>query len=182
MLELTTCHGAQNQSEYSFVKLKEIRDRCKNQLECFWNTGVVTADWTTVPETEHMRDIDICHECKGVASTVYIDGSSYKFGNSSYSGWGIWSLDNPILKENGPLKGKSQSSDRAEVRALLAALEKSESVMDIITDNQYVRDTAQYLQSGGRVHKGKHFDLWNRIKQQIHKINNIRWVKAHLRK
>ena len=64
----------------------------------------------------------------------------------------------------------------------MAALEKSESVMDIITDNQYVRDTAQYLQSGGRVHKGKHFDLWTRIKQQIHKMSSIRWVKAHLRK
>ncbi len=102
------CYGLQNQSEYSFVRLKEIRNRYQNQPECFWNTGVVTADWTTLPETEHMRDVDICHECKGVASTVYIDGSSYKFSNSSYSGWGIWSPDNPMLSENGPLKGKSK--------------------------------------------------------------------------
>ncbi len=62
------------------------------------------------------------------------------------------------------MKGKNQSSDRAEVRALVAALEQTESNIDIITDNQYVRDTAQYLETGGTVHKGKHFDLWTRIK------------------
>eukprot|EP00972_Heterocapsa_arctica_P007333 1069583-Heterocapsa_arctica.AAC.1 len=69
---------------------------------------------------------DLCHECNGTAKTVFIDGSSYKIGNSSYSGWGIWSPDDHSFNENGPLKGKNQSSDRVEVRALVAALEKTE--------------------------------------------------------
>eukprot|EP00972_Heterocapsa_arctica_P068562 10130960-Heterocapsa_arctica.AAC.1 len=69
---------------------------------------------------------DLCHECKGTAKTVFIDGSSYTSGNSNYSGWGIWSPDDKSFNENGRLKGKSQSSDRAEVRALVAALEKTE--------------------------------------------------------
>eukprot|EP00972_Heterocapsa_arctica_P029774 4386784-Heterocapsa_arctica.AAC.1 len=91
---------------------------------------------------------DLCHECKGTASTVFIDGSSYKIGTSNYSGRGIWSPDDQSFNENGPLKGTTQSSDRAEVRALVAALEKTEGGIYIITDNRYVRDTAQYLETG----------------------------------
>eukprot|EP00972_Heterocapsa_arctica_P109376 16106359-Heterocapsa_arctica.AAC.1 len=69
---------------------------------------------------------DLCHECKGTAKSVFIDGSSYKVGNSNYSGWGIWSPDDQSFNEKGSLKGKNQSSDRAEVRALVAALENTE--------------------------------------------------------
>ena len=64
----------------------------------------------------------------------------------------------------------------------MAALEKTKGPIDVIADNQYVRNTAQYLESGGTVHKGKHNDLWTRIKTQIHKMKSIRWVKAHLKK
>eukprot|EP00972_Heterocapsa_arctica_P095950 14158265-Heterocapsa_arctica.AAC.1 len=67
-----------------------------------------------------MKEEDICHECKGTAKTVLIDGSSYNIGNSNYSGWGIWSPDENNFNNNGPLKGKNKSSDRAEVRALVA--------------------------------------------------------------
>jgi hypothetical protein len=43
------------------------------------------------------------------------------------------------------------NSDRAEVRkrTKVAALEKTEGAIVVITDNQYVRNTAQYLESGG---------------------------------
>eukprot|EP00972_Heterocapsa_arctica_P102648 15128946-Heterocapsa_arctica.AAC.1 len=125
---------------------------------------------------------DLCHECKGTAKTLYIDGSSYKIGNSNYSGWGIWSPDDHSFNEDGPLTNKKQSSDRVEVRALVVALEKAEGAIDVITDNQYIRDTAQYIETGGNVHKGKHYDLRTRIKNQIHKMKSIRWVTAHLKK
>eukprot|EP00972_Heterocapsa_arctica_P052360 7702047-Heterocapsa_arctica.AAC.1 len=69
---------------------------------------------------------DLCHECKGTAKSVFIDGSSYNIGNSNYSGWGIWSPDDQSFNGHCPLKGKNQSSDRAEVRALVASLEKTE--------------------------------------------------------
>eukprot|EP00972_Heterocapsa_arctica_P079032 11652882-Heterocapsa_arctica.AAC.1 len=61
-----------------------------------------------------MKAEDLCHECNGKAKTVFIDGSSYKVGDSNYSGWGIWSPDEHSFNENWPLKGVSQSSDRAE--------------------------------------------------------------------
>eukprot|EP00972_Heterocapsa_arctica_P021123 3108353-Heterocapsa_arctica.AAC.1 len=73
-----------------------------------------------------MMAVDLCHECNGKAKTVFIDGSSYNIGNSSYSGWGLWSPDDKSFNEHEPLKGKNQSSDRAEVSALVASLEKTE--------------------------------------------------------
>ena len=158
-----------------------IRKNLDNKPECFWNTGVVTQDWTTLPESVHMTTPEVCHECTGQAKTVFIDGSSYKVGKRNYSGWGMWSPDEQSFTENGPLLGRNQSSDRAEVRALVATLEKSQTGVHIITDNQYVMNTAQYLESGGTVHKGKHFDLCTRIKHNIGKMNSIRWVKAHLK-
>eukprot|EP00972_Heterocapsa_arctica_P054268 7998422-Heterocapsa_arctica.AAC.1 len=60
----------------------QIRHKEHNQPECFWNAGVVTTDWTALPESEHVMVEDLCHECKGTANTVFIDGSSYKVGNS----------------------------------------------------------------------------------------------------
>eukprot|EP00972_Heterocapsa_arctica_P020536 3028343-Heterocapsa_arctica.AAC.1 len=65
----------------------------------------------------------------------------------------MWSPDNANFKENGALKGKDEGSDRAEVRALLAALEQSTRRIEVITDNQYVRDTTNGLLTGGIVHK-----------------------------
>eukprot|EP00972_Heterocapsa_arctica_P039789 5862974-Heterocapsa_arctica.AAC.1 len=61
-----------------------------------------------------MKPEDLCHECKGKTKTVFIDGSSFKVGDSNYSGRGIWSPDEHSFNDNGPLKGASQSSDRAE--------------------------------------------------------------------
>eukprot|EP00972_Heterocapsa_arctica_P089620 13216270-Heterocapsa_arctica.AAC.1 len=57
---------------------------------------------------------DLCHECKGTAKSVFIDRSSYKIGNNNFSGWGVWSPDDQSFNDNGLLKGKNQSSDRAE--------------------------------------------------------------------
>eukprot|EP00972_Heterocapsa_arctica_P024336 3590488-Heterocapsa_arctica.AAC.1 len=45
-----------------YLKLKQIRHREGNQPACFWNTGVVTKDRTTLPLSEHMKAEDQCHE------------------------------------------------------------------------------------------------------------------------
>eukprot|EP00972_Heterocapsa_arctica_P042504 6264976-Heterocapsa_arctica.AAC.1 len=61
-----------------------------------------------------MKAEDICLNCAEKADEIYIDGSATTIGASAYAGWGMWSLDNASFKENGPLKGKDQGSDRAE--------------------------------------------------------------------
>eukprot|EP00972_Heterocapsa_arctica_P102349 15079561-Heterocapsa_arctica.AAC.1 len=65
----------------------------------------------------------------------------------------MWSPDNINVKENGAPKGRDQGPDRAEVRALVAALEQLIGGIEVITDHQYVRDTANYLLTGGMFHK-----------------------------
>eukprot|EP00972_Heterocapsa_arctica_P017231 2546324-Heterocapsa_arctica.AAC.1 len=129
------CRALNKHADFGYLKLMQIRHKEQHQPECFWNTGVVTEYWTTLPRSEQMVAEDLCHECKGTAKTVFIDGSSYNIGDSNFSGWGIWSPDDHSFNGNGPLKGQSQSSDRAEVRALVAALEKAEVEIDVITDN-----------------------------------------------
>eukprot|EP00972_Heterocapsa_arctica_P074836 11043003-Heterocapsa_arctica.AAC.1 len=61
-----------------------------------------------------MKAEDTRHNCNEKASKVYIDGSATTIGASAYAGWGMWSPDNANFKENRPLKGKDQGSDRAE--------------------------------------------------------------------
>eukprot|EP00972_Heterocapsa_arctica_P092742 13677761-Heterocapsa_arctica.AAC.1 len=70
-----------------------------------------------------MKEQDLCQPCTENNTKVYIDVSATKTGASAYAGWGMWSPDNPNVKENGALKGRDQGPDRAEVRALVAALE-----------------------------------------------------------
>eukprot|EP00972_Heterocapsa_arctica_P085136 12544619-Heterocapsa_arctica.AAC.1 len=80
-----------------------------------------------------------------------------------------------------PCWDRSRDLIGREARALVAAFEKPEHVIEVITGNQYVRDTAQYIAAGGMVHEGKHSDLWSRIKLHIGKLGLIKWVKAHLK-
>eukprot|EP00972_Heterocapsa_arctica_P079361 11695584-Heterocapsa_arctica.AAC.1 len=96
-----------------------------SEPQCLWTTGVIMKECTSLPETAYMKAKDIKLESTEKAEKVYIDGSATKIRASAYAGWGMWSPDNVNFKENGPMKGKHQGSDRAEVRALLAALEKA---------------------------------------------------------
>eukprot|EP00972_Heterocapsa_arctica_P044345 6546739-Heterocapsa_arctica.AAC.1 len=84
-----------------------------------------------------MKETDISQPRTEYAKKVYIDGPATNIGASAYAGWGMWSPDNTKFKENGALKGRDQGSDRAEVRALVAALEKSIGGIEVITGNQY---------------------------------------------
>eukprot|EP00972_Heterocapsa_arctica_P013046 1918669-Heterocapsa_arctica.AAC.1 len=61
-----------------------------------------------------MKAEDISLNCTEKADKVYIEVSATKIGASAYAGWGMWSPDNANVKDNGPLKGKEQGSDRAE--------------------------------------------------------------------
>eukprot|EP00972_Heterocapsa_arctica_P010831 1587209-Heterocapsa_arctica.AAC.1 len=62
-----------------------------------------------------MKEQDYCQPCTEHTKKVYIDGSATTIGASAYAGWGMWSPDNPIVKEHMPLKGRDQGSDRVEV-------------------------------------------------------------------
>eukprot|EP00972_Heterocapsa_arctica_P029681 4371835-Heterocapsa_arctica.AAC.1 len=59
-----------------------------SEPQCLWTTGVITKDYTALPETEHMKSEDISLSCTEKADKVYIDGSATKIGASAYAGWG----------------------------------------------------------------------------------------------
>eukprot|EP00972_Heterocapsa_arctica_P078748 11611665-Heterocapsa_arctica.AAC.1 len=59
-----------------------------SEPQCLWTTGVITKDYTALPETEYMTADDISLNCTAKADKVYIDGSATKIGASAYAGWG----------------------------------------------------------------------------------------------
>ena len=131
-------------------------------------TGVVQADYCTLEPTEAMRRVESVGDIVGKVKTVYIDGSAYSAGGTKFAGWGMWSADNADFCIGRPLVGRRQSSDRAEVRALVAAVESAEDTVDVVTDNMYVKDTAEIIKMGGNA-GGAHRDLWARfsVRSQI---------------
>eukprot|EP00972_Heterocapsa_arctica_P080295 11833618-Heterocapsa_arctica.AAC.1 len=96
-----------------------------SEPKCLWRTGVITERYFSLPISDYMRAADNVAVSNEKAIKNNIDGSATKIGASAYAGWGMWSPDNDSFKENGAIRGSDQGSDRAEVRALLAALEKS---------------------------------------------------------
>eukprot|EP00972_Heterocapsa_arctica_P004798 710883-Heterocapsa_arctica.AAC.1 len=42
----------------------------------------VPIGWTTLPDTENMKAMKVCHPCRGKLKKVYIDGSATKAGAS----------------------------------------------------------------------------------------------------
>eukprot|EP00972_Heterocapsa_arctica_P114977 16445442-Heterocapsa_arctica.AAC.1 len=68
--------------------------------QCLWAAGVITKDWTALPETEYMKETDISQACTEHEKKVYIDGSATKIGATAYAGWGMWSPDNANFKKN----------------------------------------------------------------------------------
>eukprot|EP00972_Heterocapsa_arctica_P035936 5286027-Heterocapsa_arctica.AAC.1 len=71
-----------------------------SEPQCLWTTGVITKEYTALPDTEYMKAEDLCLNCTEKADKVYIDGSATKIGASAYAGWGMWSPDNVNFKEN----------------------------------------------------------------------------------
>eukprot|EP00972_Heterocapsa_arctica_P005680 838052-Heterocapsa_arctica.AAC.1 len=63
------CRTLNKHSNFGYLKLMQIRHNEHNQPECFWNTRVVTTDWTALPDSEQMMADDLCHECKGTAKS-----------------------------------------------------------------------------------------------------------------
>eukprot|EP00972_Heterocapsa_arctica_P046437 6852092-Heterocapsa_arctica.AAC.1 len=61
------CPALNEYSDLGYLNINKRRGQQNNKPECFWNTGVITRDWTTLPKSEHMNQEDTCHPCKGTA-------------------------------------------------------------------------------------------------------------------
>ena len=96
---------------------------------------------------------------------AWTDGSALHPGvrQLNKAGWGLWipGVEGGELAE--PLCGTVQTSQRAEVRALVAALEATAGAVRVWTDNRYVCNGVRYLEAGTRP-PFAHRDLWERAR------------------
>eukprot|EP00972_Heterocapsa_arctica_P033436 4923083-Heterocapsa_arctica.AAC.1 len=48
---------------YNWLQLQEIKKDMNSEPQCLWTTGVITTDYTALPETEHMKAENISLNC-----------------------------------------------------------------------------------------------------------------------
>eukprot|EP00972_Heterocapsa_arctica_P044252 6533222-Heterocapsa_arctica.AAC.1 len=57
------CEACNSYSNLNWLQLKAIRNTMNAEPQCLWATGVITKDWTALPETDYMKQSDICQTC-----------------------------------------------------------------------------------------------------------------------
>jgi len=126
--------------------------------------------------------------------TIYTDGACINNGKpNARAGWGAV-LTNPegdVLEVAGPVPvGEAQKNGRAELMALVEALERCTKPAPIIlyTDSEYIAKACNgWLESwkakGWRKSDRKppeHLDLWQRLDLLLQQKDvSVRWVKGH---
>eukprot|EP00972_Heterocapsa_arctica_P060716 8957421-Heterocapsa_arctica.AAC.1 len=58
-----------------------------SEPQCLWSTGIITKEYTALPETGYMKGEDISLPCTEKAEQIDIDGSATTIGASAYAGW-----------------------------------------------------------------------------------------------
>ena len=96
------------------------------------------------------------------------------------AGWGLWVPGCPAACASEPLRGPCQSAQHAELRAFVAALERTDGHVRIWTDSRFVTRGAAYLDRGV-LPAMRHADLWRRAHAVWRRgRTQAQWVKAHL--
>ena len=161
------------------------RERALHNAEpkCFWRTGLATYDMTRMDASAHMRMTDdVEHPWvprRGADRILYTDGSYYTAGSSGYAGWGVYDPTGEA-SSYGALKGWEQTAAKAEVRALVAAVEPVHDYVCVYSDNQYTVNTANAIRRGEQPNIDAHHDLWDRFKARAHRVRDVIWIKSHM--
>ena len=156
---------------------------------CFWQNGILPSSATAVAPSRFMTVLEGPPECPvpGIAESaspikMWTDGaaSDPTIPQLRRAGWGLWVPDFPDACAAETLVGPCQTAQRSEVRALVAALERSDGNAHIWTDSRFVTRGASSLGSGV-IPRMRHSDLWHRAaKAWRHGTTEVHWVKAHL--
>jgi ribonuclease HI len=100
------------------------------------------------------------------------------------AGWGLWLAPGHAWNSSGPLLGQEQTAYRAELRAIVAALEKFAGEVNVASDNESAVNAAKLVMQdpGISTVTWPHNDLWMRLRNAVqHRPGRIqiRWVKGH---
>ena len=103
-----------------------------------------------------------------------------------YASWAVVSATQARPLSMGHLPGLMQSAARAEIYAILAAVEWAAlhgASIHLWVDSKFVVDSLNYILRVGRIgHHWNHFDLWQRIAEVIeclHVPPQCTWVPSH---
>ena len=166
-------------------------------LPCLRSCGIVPDDLgldeahAELPTEQHY---DLFHSHPFDASNCWYEGGyirCFTDGSCLYprhfllarAGYSVFFGPNHPNNITAPLKGPSQTSYRAELRAILAAIRTCPHPLWITTDCMAVKDTAQAIIDGLPLPKGVcDRDLWDHLIPLLRGRDNIRisWIKAHL--
>ena len=119
---------------------------------------------------------------------VFTDGSATS-GQRPFriAAWGALNATTGNLLAMGHVTGLSQTSDRAELMAVVGALEWQtlfEVTMHLWTDSKFVADGLLFILQHGAAGAWSHGDLWERIEHLLHENGQNElvphWVPSHL--
>ena len=156
---------------------------------CVWQLGLVPSAATAVPPSADMRAEDeqpeacipeLAHAAEPVQACT--DGSAIHAAVPSIcrAGWGLWVHGCPDASGHSPLRGPAQTAQRAELRAFVAALERTAGNVHVWTDSMFVVRGAGFLDAGV-VPPLRHADLWERAHRAWRPgTTRAQWIKAHL--
>ena len=158
----------------------------KFNKECFWERGLVPAEWTQVraPTDEHL-EVDVGDISSWGGGWYFSDGSGgqhTKDPRMRRCGWSLVQLRNHSTQEYsaqgpptrpevrigawGALGGKKQTVPRAELFCVLRLLQRTREVEDKIVlwvDCSYVQEGMQKLK---KMQRGANADLWQEILEE----------------
>ncbi len=124
---------------------------------------------TEEAETEEDRPDELVVEGRLV---VYTDGGCRhpEHRRIRRAAYGVYYGRNHPWNKASRLKGRTQTVPRAELRALLAALEWAEEPTEVVLDNLWVVKGAQMLVQGHSAGVLSHQDLWRRVEAEIDRL------------
>ena len=121
-------------------------------------------------EEEHYMPISL----PGIGTLdLFTDGSCWyqKIPEFALGSWAVVDATNDVLVQSGPLRGPRQSSDKAELVAVIVALEtcgQSSRPITIWTDSSFAAEGLhRILQCRDDIPDGVHEGLWVRLQQAV---------------
>eukprot|EP00435_Cladocopium_sp_Y103_P056205 s2024_g18.t2 len=125
---------------------------------------------------------------EGPIQHVFTDGSATSSRSPGrIAAWGCLNASSGELAAMGHVPGLCQSSDRAELLAITAALEwqtRFRVHMHLWTDSKFAADGLTHILLFGVTGNWSHQDLWDRIAQLLQELGQLKmsphWIPSHL--
>ena len=162
-------------------RMAEAGFRLSELPDCFTNYGLVPESMAAETRSRDMQESD--NRPQGPRKDVrkvWTDGSAINPRDPARrrAGWAVYYGNEDIGCQRGTLKGKNQTVFRAELKALVHAVETTRGRLIVYTDCQSVEKVANQEVINLQ---GPNADLWARfVKETKGREIDVQWMSAHL--